>query len=296
MDPTPVSRGAHSVGEHCREASHPAARGSAEWRAAAHGRHVAELGAYLDAMAASAFIQRVAERSLAALRLAPGQRLLEVGCGTGAFLPVLAAAMRPGGRVDAIDHSPPFVAAARARVDAAGFAGAVTVQEGDAYYLPFPDSTFDAAHCERVLMHLDDPTAALREMRRVTKRGGVVVAAETHALGTQIDHPDHEAMALLVHEEMVRRIRQPRMGIELHRCMYDAGLERREIVPVVDCAMTYTAIKRAGFEPRETAAALVAEGRLTRERVEALFAYLEARGEAVAGYGCLVIGVARTPE
>jgi ubiquinone/menaquinone biosynthesis C-methylase UbiE len=283
------------MGEHRPDASHPAAHGSADWRATAHGQHVAELGAYLDAMAASPFIQRVAEQSLAALRLAPGQRVLEIGCGTGVFLPVLAAAVLPGGRVDAIDHSPAFLAEARERMDAAGLAGAVTVKEGDARHLPFPDATFDAAHCERVLMHLDDPTAALREMRRVTKPGGVVVAAETHAMGTQIDHPDHEAMALLVYEEMRRRIRQPRMGLELYRCMFDAGLERCEIVPVVDCAMTYTEIRRAGFEPRETAAALVAEGRLTRERVEELFAFLEARGEAVAGYGCLMIGVARTP-
>lgn len=283
------------MGEHRSDAPHPARRPSAEWQATAHGRHIAELGAYLDAMVASPFIQRVAEQSLAALHLAPGQRLLEVGCGTGAFLPVLAAAVLPGGGVDAIDHSSQFVAAARERLDAAGFAGAATVREGDVYHLPFPDATFDAVHCERVLMHLDDPTAALREMRRVTRPGGTLVAAETHALGTQIDHPDPEAMALLVHAEMVRRIRQPRMGLELHRCMYDAGWERRAIVPMADMAVTYTEIARAGFEPQETARALVAEGRLTHERTEALFAYLEERGEAVAGYGCMMIGMARAP-
>src|SRR5215471_14147921 len=120
------------MGEQRPDASHPTAHGSAEWRATAHGGHAAELGAYLDAMAASPFIERVAEQSLAALRLAPGQRVLEIGCGTGVFLPVLATAVLPGGRVDAIDHSLPFLAEARKRMDAAGLAGSVTVQEGDA--------------------------------------------------------------------------------------------------------------------------------------------------------------------
>src|SRR5215467_8590051 len=105
------------MGQHHPDASHPTASGSAEWQATAHGRHVAELGAYLEAMAASPFIQRVADQSLAALRLVPGQRVLEVGCGTGVFLPVLATAVLPGGRVDAIDHSPPFLAEARERMD-----------------------------------------------------------------------------------------------------------------------------------------------------------------------------------
>src|SRR5262245_51957503 len=172
--------------------------GSDEWSATARGEQIEPLATFLDSQFALPESRQIAERTLALLNLTPGQSVLEVGCGNGVFLPLLAAAVGPDGHVVGIDHSPQFVVAAHERSVAAGFADVVTVQEADAYRLPFADATFDAAHCERVLMHLDDPTAVLREMRRVVKPGGVVVAVEPHWHGLQIDSPDAEAMELLI--------------------------------------------------------------------------------------------------
>jgi ubiquinone/menaquinone biosynthesis C-methylase UbiE len=201
-----------------------------DWQATARGESVDALGTYLDAMAALPTLRRVAEQTLALLPLAPGQSIIEVGCGTGVFLPLLAAAVGPDGHIEAIDHSPQFVAAAaQERIAAAGLAEAVTVREADACHLPYAENTFDAAHCERVLMHLDNPTVARREMCRVVGPGGIVVA-EPHWYDLQIDHPDHEAMELLIHRHAMDSYRQLRMGLELNRHMYEAGLSRVDLI------------------------------------------------------------------
>jgi ubiquinone/menaquinone biosynthesis C-methylase UbiE len=261
------------------EARSSAGMNSDLWRATVRGEQTAPLAAYLESVSAMPVVRQVAEQSLALLRLAPGHSVLEVGCGNGIFLTPLAAAVGPGGRVVGIDHSPQFVAAARERSATAGFADVVTVREADAYRLPFADATFDAAHCERVLLHLDDPTAALREMRRVVKPGGVVVAAEPHWHGIQIDHPDHEAMELLIDRNCVAMFRQPRMGLTLNRRMHEAGLVEREIAPVTFVGMRYEEVTQYGWNADVTVEALVAEGRIDRERMDALLAYLAQASE-----------------
>jgi ubiquinone/menaquinone biosynthesis C-methylase UbiE len=250
---------------------------------------VEALAAYLDAMAGMPMVRQIAEQSLALLCLAPGQSVLEVGCGNGVFLPFLAAAVGPGGHVVGIDHSPQFVASAQERMRAAGVANIVTVQEADACELPFADATFDAAHCERVLMHIDDPTAALREMRRVVKPGGVVVAAEPHWHGMQIDHPDHEAMELLIDRHTTTTFRQPRMGLTLNRRMHEAGFVGREIAPVTFVVTRYEELMQYGWNPGVTVDALVAEGRIARERMDALLTYL---AQASAEDSLTVAGIA----
>jgi ubiquinone/menaquinone biosynthesis C-methylase UbiE len=133
----------------------------------------ARASAFLRRVAATPTLRAIAERSLALLDLQPGERVLDVGCGTGVFLPLLADAVGPAGQVTGIDHGAPFVEEARQRVAALT---SVRVDAGDAYALPYASNAFDAVHCERLLMHLDVPAAALREMQRVVRPSGRVVA------------------------------------------------------------------------------------------------------------------------
>jgi SAM-dependent methyltransferase len=98
-----------------------------------------------------------------------GQRVLDVGCGPGALTAELVA--RFGAEtVAAVDPSGSFVAAARARYPG------VDVREAGAEALPFPNGAFDAALAQLVVHFMADPVAGLREMARVTRRGGVVAA------------------------------------------------------------------------------------------------------------------------
>jgi 2-polyprenyl-3-methyl-5-hydroxy-6-metoxy-1,4-benzoquinol methylase len=107
--------------------------------------------------------------------LRPGLDLLDVGCGPGTITVDLAARVAPG-RVLGLDLSPDPLDEAR---DAAARAGvAVDFAVGDVYALDLPDDTFDVVHAHQVLQHLTDPVAALRELARVCRPGGVVAVRD----------------------------------------------------------------------------------------------------------------------
>jgi SAM-dependent methyltransferase len=122
---------------------------------------------------------RTAENSAAYLlpHLAPGLRLLDVGCGPGTITIDLAGRVAPAD-VIGIDAAGDVIAQAAAAATEAG-ADNVTFAVGDVYALDFPDESFDVVHAHQVLQHLSDPTAALREMRRVVRRGGIVAVRDS---------------------------------------------------------------------------------------------------------------------
>jgi len=97
--------------------------------------------------------------------LVRGRDVLEVGCGTGLILARLARLAR---RAVGVDLSPGMLAVARDR--------GLDVVEGDATALPFPDASFDAVVSFKVLAHVPDIRAALSEMARVARPGGIVAA------------------------------------------------------------------------------------------------------------------------
>jgi ubiquinone/menaquinone biosynthesis C-methylase UbiE len=100
-----------------------------------------------------------------ALPLASGREVLEVGCGTGLILTRLSEAAK---RAEGIDLSPGMLEKARER--------GLTVREGSATALPYPDHSFDVVVSFKVLAHVPDIRGALREMARVCRPGGQVVA------------------------------------------------------------------------------------------------------------------------
>ena len=109
------------------------------------------------------------------LRLAPGDRLLDMGCGGGrhAF-----AAMKRGASVIALDYSEADLKDVRATVGAMHEAGEVPTTQpwltvnGDALRLPFPDASLDRVVCSEVLEHIWDHRGAIAELVRVLKPGG----------------------------------------------------------------------------------------------------------------------------
>jgi ubiquinone/menaquinone biosynthesis C-methylase UbiE len=122
---------------------------------------------------------RTAENSAAHLlpHLTAGDRLLDVGCGPGTITLDLAARVAPG-EVLGIDSAEDVVAeAAQAAADAG--CGNATFVRGDAYALDIPDGTFDVVHAHQVLQHLGDPIAALSEMRRVLRPGGLLAVRDS---------------------------------------------------------------------------------------------------------------------
>jgi len=116
---------------------------------------------------------RTVENSAAYLAplLRPGLDLLDVGCGPGTITHGLAARVAPG-RVRGIDVVEAPLAEARAAGSGVEFA------VDDVYALSDADDTWDVVHAHQVLQHLSDPVAALREMRRVCRPGGVVAVRD----------------------------------------------------------------------------------------------------------------------
>jgi SAM-dependent methyltransferase len=100
----------------------------------------------------------------------PGQRALDVGCGPGALTSELVARLGAESVV-AVDPSESFVTAARERHPG------VDVRRAAAEELPFADDEFDVTLAQLVVHFMADPVAGLREMARVTRPGGVVVAS-----------------------------------------------------------------------------------------------------------------------
>ena len=134
------------------------------------------LVAYLDAAKDLPIMRKLGRLLIAELRLGPGGSVLDVGCGTGADAPAMAAAVAPGGRVVGIDASTRMVVEARRRSAAGG--SPVEFRVGRAERLDLPAGRFDACRFERVLQHLTSPAAALRETARVLRPGGQVAALE----------------------------------------------------------------------------------------------------------------------
>jgi len=136
----------------------------------------------VDAEAYDRFMGRYSSPLAAAfgafVDLAPGQRVLDVGCGPGAFVAELVTRVGAGA-VAAVDPSPTFVAAVRSR-----FPG-VDVRAASAEDLPFPGDMFDLVCAQLVVHFMADPARGIAEMARVARPGGVVAASVWDFVGAR---------------------------------------------------------------------------------------------------------------
>jgi SAM-dependent methyltransferase len=107
----------------------------------------------------------------------PGERILEVGPGTGYYTLDAARWVSPGGRVDILDLQPQMLEHTLGRADHHGLTNIVAAR-GDAQGLPYADSSFDAAFLTAVLGEIPDQDAALGELARVLAPGGRLVVGE----------------------------------------------------------------------------------------------------------------------
>ncbi|MET8975789.1 methyltransferase domain-containing protein [Streptomyces sp. NPDC004539] len=106
----------------------------------------------------------------------PGQRLLDVGCGTGR--PALRIAGATGARVSGISVSEEDIGLGRGRAEAAGLGERVDFRYADACALPFGEATFDGAWAIESLMHIADRTAVIGEIARTLRPGSLLVVTD----------------------------------------------------------------------------------------------------------------------
>lgn len=171
---------------------------------------------------------RTADNSAAYLvgQLRQGQSLLDVGCGPGTLTKDLATLVAPG-VVVGIDNSLEVLEAA----SSTHFAPNLSYMKANVYELPFDDATFDVVHAHQVLQHLADPVAALKEMTRVCRPGGIIAARDGDygAFTWYPLEPELDEWLALYYAVTTHNEGQANGGRYLASWFHAAGLTRREV-------------------------------------------------------------------
>ena len=155
--------------------------------------------------------------------VAPGERVLDVACGTGVVTRAAAERAAAGGHVAGIDLNPGMIAVARSLPPVAG--AAIEWREASALALPFQDSHFDVVLCQQGLQFFPDKALALREMRRVLRRGGRLALSVWNNAGLYNTAVGKALSSYLSQDVAVRfcASRRAPSGEELQRLVTEAG-------------------------------------------------------------------------
>jgi demethylmenaquinone methyltransferase/2-methoxy-6-polyprenyl-1,4-benzoquinol methylase/phosphoethanolamine N-methyltransferase len=141
----------------------------------------------------------IREKTVTLACVAPGEALLEVGCGTGDVAIAARQVMGDAGLVVGIDVSEEMIAVARRKADRKGLA--IDYRLAGVEELPFPDATFDVVLSSLMMHHLPDTLKrrGLTEIKRVLRPGGRLLIVD---LKRPTGHHSHLALPLLVHRRM----------------------------------------------------------------------------------------------
>lgn len=228
----------------------------------ADGAMRSELTRCLDFMNGTPFFQRYKKESWDALQISGRGEILDVACGVG-FDVIELARRFPGAEVYGLDPSQGFLDLARDR--AQGLANARFVV-GDSRRLPFGNGCFDAVRIDRSLQHIGGPVDALREMVRVTRKGGRIVVAEPD-WGTFFVYNGDLATGAKIAGFWEKSFANPYIGREAGVLLQQWGVE------IIDCR-AHALIVRSGeaadiiFDLTRVTDNCVAARVLTREEAE----------------------------
>ncbi len=153
--------------------------------------------------------------------LQKASRILETGCGTGAITRSLHSLMPAG--IYGLDFNRSHLETARQHDPSTRFCAA------DARHMPFPSGVFDAVVCHFFLMWVPDPAGAMREMVRVARPGGTVIAFAEPDYGGRIDYPPPlDTLGTRQAEALRSQGADPRMGRKLSGLFHAASLQQVE--------------------------------------------------------------------
>jgi ubiquinone/menaquinone biosynthesis C-methylase UbiE len=216
-------------------------------------------------------VEQGIQARLRLLALAPGQRVLEVGVGTGEFARRVAAAVAPTGSVTGIDLSAAMVATATERIVGTGLA--LTFQVGDVHHLDFPDHSFDGSCATSVFQHVDDPLRGLQEMVRVTRPGGRIVVSDGGSGNATFFGVDIQTTRTVT-DALTRQWRNGWIGLQMLQLFRDAGLTDVTVEPITTTSRSLQAVM-ARVRYREAVDRAIGNGLMDAERTSAWWRSLE---------------------
>jgi len=175
------------------------------------------------------FFKRITRAALLEAGIRPGMRVLDVGCGGGDVVALLAEIAGPNGEITGIDVSGEAVAAARARLSGMGVTNVEFLQQ-DANTLS-PTAGFDAAVGRFVLMYAADPAGMIRTLSRSLKPGGVMLFLEPDYGGVRFSEPVElcSRTHTLIEAALQASGADTRIGLKLYRLFQEAGMPRPDL-------------------------------------------------------------------
>ncbi len=159
------------------------------------------------------------EKLVSTFGLLPGQKILDVGAGTGILIPFLLKAVGPTGQISAIDYAEKMVRICKSKYS---HLPNVTFAVQQVETLDFPLQTFDAVTCFGLFPHVENKEEALRQMNRVLKTNGKLIIA--HALSsTEIKAHHHSASSVVAHDVL------PSLAV-IKKLLTQAGFGKIQII------------------------------------------------------------------
>ena len=199
-------------------------------------QEIMEMASALEERGRTLDQQQVNSALICELAPAPGESVIEVGCGSGFLCRLIAPAVIPGGRIVGLDISPQIISIAQNLATKADVAYIIQWTTGTAEALPFKDASFDSALAARLLLHVSDPRAVLKELGRVVHPGGKMVAMDWDFETVVVDHTNRELTRRVLNWRCDHYGGNNWSGRQLWKHMAAGGLSSLKLVPVVSVA------------------------------------------------------------
>ena len=179
------------------------------------------------------------DRLMGLLQPVPGERVLDIGCGGGAFCRHIAPLIAPGGSVVGIDNAPAAVDVAM-RLSTPEDRSLLSFIQADGHGLPFTDASFDAAVCVSVLGFCHCPEQVLAEARRVLRPGGRFLVVNSDE-DTRVYYGHDRELGRRIARAIADRSNDPWLGRHLAPSLAEAGFQLEEEAVLVDLEREFAA-------------------------------------------------------